>query len=73
MHLLVNNGPLGKHYENKGCFAIGLAIQLQLCQNKSFSTTMQLHYNCTYDVMLTSLIVIHLLKSNTWHYEMFWT
>jgi hypothetical protein len=73
MHLLVNNGPLGKHYENKRCFAIGLVIQLQLCQNNSFSTTMQLQYNYTYDVMLTSLIVIHLLKSNTWHYEVFWT
>jgi hypothetical protein len=23
--------------------------------------------------MLTSLIVIHLLKSDTWHYEDFWT
>jgi hypothetical protein len=43
--------------------------KLQLCQNNSFSTTMQLHYNCTNDVILTSLIVIYSLKSNTWHYE----
>jgi hypothetical protein len=33
---------------------------------------MQLYYY-THDVMLKSLIVIHLLKSNTWHYEDFWT
>jgi hypothetical protein len=46
---------------------------LQLNQNNSFSTTIQLHYNQTHNVMLTSLIVIHLLKSNTWHYEDFWT
>ncbi len=46
---------------------------LQLNQNNSFSTIIQLHYNQTHDVMLTSLIVIHLLKSNTWHYEDFWT
>jgi hypothetical protein len=32
---------------------------------------MQLHYNYTYDVMLMSLIVIHLLKFDTWHYEYF--
>jgi len=25
------------------------------------------------DVMLTSVIVIHPLKSNKWHYEDFWT
>jgi hypothetical protein len=29
--------------------------------------------NSTHDVMLMSLIVIHLLKSNMWHYEDFWT
>jgi hypothetical protein len=29
---------------------------------------MQLHYNYTHDVMLMSLIIIHLLKSNMWHY-----
>jgi len=50
-----------------------IAIQLQLYQNNSFSTTMHLHYNCTHNVKLMSLIVIHLLKSNMWHYENFWT
>jgi hypothetical protein len=45
-----------------------IAIQLQLNQNNSFSTIMQLHYNFTHDVMLMSLIVIH-LKSNMWCYE----
>jgi hypothetical protein len=40
-----------------------IAIQLQLYQNNSFSTIMQFHYNYTHDVILTSLIVIHLLKS----------
>jgi hypothetical protein len=63
----------GSHYEKKGCFATSLAIQLQINQNNSFSTTMKLHYNCTDDVMLMSLIVIHLLKCDTWHYEIFWT
>jgi hypothetical protein len=37
---------------------------LQFNQNNSFSTTMQFHYNCTHNVMLMSLITIHLLKSN---------
>jgi hypothetical protein len=50
-----------------------IAIQLQLNQNNSFSTTMQFHYNCTHDVMLTSLIVIHLLKFDMWHCEKIWT
>jgi hypothetical protein len=50
-----------------------IAIQLQIYQNNSFSTTMQLHYNYTHDVMLTSLIVIHPLKFNMWHHEDFWT
>jgi hypothetical protein len=50
-----------------------IAIELQLCQNNSFSTTMQFHYNYTHDVMLMSLIVIHLLKFDTWHYEKKWT
>jgi len=50
-----------------------IIIQLQLNQNNSFLTTMQFHYNHTHDVMLMSLIVIHILKSNTWHYEDFWT
>jgi hypothetical protein len=48
-----------------------IATQLQFNQNNSFSTTIQLHYNYTHDVMLTSLIVIHLLKYDTWHYEDF--
>jgi hypothetical protein len=34
---------------------------------------MQLHYNDTHDVMLASLIVIHLLKFDTWYYKDFWT
>jgi hypothetical protein len=37
-----------------------IVIQLQFSQNNSFSTTIQLHYNYTHDVMLVSLIVIHL-------------
>jgi hypothetical protein len=71
------------HYEKKGVLQLALqltihtiqfiATQLQLNQNNSFSTIMQLHYNCSHDVMLTSLIVIRLLKSNKWHYEDFWT
>ncbi len=36
------------------------AIHLQFYQNNSFSNTMQPHYNCSHDVMLRSLIVIHL-------------
>jgi hypothetical protein len=48
-----------------------ITTQLQLSQNNSFLTTMQFHY--THDVILMSLIVIHILKSNTWHYEDFWT
>jgi hypothetical protein len=35
-----------------------IATKLQLYQNNSFSTTMQLYYNCTHDVMMMSLIVI---------------
>jgi hypothetical protein len=50
-----------------------IVTQLQLCQNNSFSTTMQLHYNYTHDVMLISLIIIHLLNFDTWYYEDFWT
>jgi hypothetical protein len=46
---------------------------LQLNQKNSFSTTILFHYNYTHDVMLMSLIVIHLLKSNTWHYKEFLT
>jgi hypothetical protein len=47
--------------------------QLQLNQNNSFSTIIQFHYKYTHDVMLMSLIVIHLLKSNMWQYEKIWT
>jgi hypothetical protein len=50
-----------------------IITQLQLSQKKSFSTTIQLHYNHTHDVMSMSIIIIYLLKSNTWHYEDFWT
>jgi len=50
-----------------------IVTQLQFNQNNSFSTTIQLHYNYTHDVMLMSLIVIHLLKTNMWHYKDFWT
>jgi hypothetical protein len=50
-----------------------ITTQLQLYQNNSFSTTMRFHYNYTHDVMLMLLIVIHLLKINTWHYGSFWT
>jgi hypothetical protein len=53
------------HYERNGI----LQLALQLNQNNSFSTTIQLHYNYTHDVMLMSLIVIHALKFNIWHYE----
>jgi hypothetical protein len=49
------------------------ATQLQLYLNNSFLTTMQFHYNYTQDVMLTSLIVIHRLKFDMWHYENFGT
>jgi hypothetical protein len=34
---------------------------------------MQLHYNYTHDVMLMSLIIIHILKYDMWHYEDFGT
>jgi hypothetical protein len=50
-----------------------IAIQLQFNQNNSFSTIVKFHYNYTHDVVLMSLIVIHVLESNTWHYEDFWT
>jgi hypothetical protein len=39
-----------------------IGIQLQLSQNNSFSTIMQLNYNYTHDVILMSFIVIHILK-----------
>jgi hypothetical protein len=44
---------------------------MQLNEDNSLSTTIQLRYNYTHDVMLTSLIVIHLLQFETWHYEGF--
>jgi hypothetical protein len=50
-----------------------IVTQLQFSQKKSFSTTIQLHYNYTHEVMLTSLIVIHILKLDMWHYEKIWT
>jgi hypothetical protein len=50
-----------------------ITTQLQFYQNNSFSTIMQLHYNCTHDGMLMSLIVIHLLRFNMWHYEDFFS
>jgi hypothetical protein len=46
-----------------------IVYTVQLCQNNSFSINMQLRYNHTHDFMLTSLIVIHLLKYDTWHYK----
>jgi hypothetical protein len=56
-----------------GCNSLQfIATQLQFSQNNSLSTTIQFHYNYTHDVILTSLIVIHLLKSNMWYYEDFW-
>jgi hypothetical protein len=71
------------HYEKKSVLQLALqltvhmmqfiATQLQLNENNSFSSIMQLHYNCSHDVMLTSLIVIYLLKYDKWHYEDFWT
>jgi hypothetical protein len=42
---------------------------LQLYQNNSFSTTMQIHYNCPHYDMLMSLVIVHSLKCDTWHYE----
>jgi len=50
-----------------------IVIQLQFSQNNSFPTTIELHYNYTHDVMLMSLIIIHLLKFNMWHFEKIWT
>jgi hypothetical protein len=50
-----------------------ITTQLQFNQNNSFPIIMQFHYNCTFDIMLMSLIVVHLLKSNMWHYEIILT
>ncbi len=54
------------------CMVQLIATQLQFNQNNLFLTTIQFHYNYTYDVMLMSLIVIHLLKFDMWPYEDFW-
>jgi hypothetical protein len=43
-----------------------IATQLQLCQNHSFSTTMQLHYNYNHNVILTLVIFIH-PSIKIWH------
>jgi hypothetical protein len=40
---------------------------LQFCQNNSFLTNMQFHYNYNHNVMLTLLIFIHPLKIDKWH------
>jgi hypothetical protein len=48
-----------------------IEIQLQLNQNNSFSTTIQFHHNYTHDVILMSLIIIHLLKFNMWNMKTF--
>jgi uncharacterized membrane-anchored protein len=50
-----------------------IATQLQHNENNSFSIIVQFHYNRTHDVMLMPLIIIHLLKFDTWHYEKIWT
>ncbi len=50
-----------------------IATQLQFIQTNSISIIIQLHYNYTHDVMMMSLIVIHLLKFDIWYYEKFWT
>jgi len=48
-------------------------VQLIITLSKQLIfNTMQLHYNYTHDVMLMSLIVIHLLKFDTWNYNFFW-
>ncbi len=52
-----------KLHELQSCNSLYIwCNSLQLYQNNSFSTTMQFHYYYTHDVMLTSLIVIHLLN-----------
>ncbi len=63
-----------KLHELQNCNSLYIwCNSLQLNQNNSFSTTMQFHYNCTHDVMLIALIIIHLLDFDMWHYEDFWT
>jgi hypothetical protein len=46
-----------------------IVTQLQLCQNHSFSTIVQLHYNSNHNIMLTLVIFIHPLKLDMRHYE----
>jgi hypothetical protein len=46
---------------------------MQFYQNNFVFTTMQLHYNYTHNIMLMSLIVIHPLKYDKWHFEKIWT
>jgi hypothetical protein len=36
-----------------------ITTELQLNQNNSFSTIMQLHYNCTHDVIINDIIDCH--------------
>jgi len=47
-----------------------IVIQLHLCRNNCFSTTIQLPYDYNHNVMLTSFF-IHSSKYNTWQYEDF--
>jgi hypothetical protein len=64
---------MDKLHELKSCNSLYILCNtLQFYQNNSFSTIMQLFYNCTHDVMMMWLIVIHLLKPNMWHYDFFW-
>jgi hypothetical protein len=39
-----------------------IIILLQFCQNNSFSTIMQVHYNYSHNIILTLLIFIHSLN-----------
>jgi hypothetical protein len=58
---------MGKLHELQDCNSIVTML------DNSFSIIMQLHYNYTHDVVLTSLIIIHQLKYDMWHYEKNWT
>jgi hypothetical protein len=48
-----------------------IITQLQLRQNNLFSILCN-SIIIMHDVMMMSLIVIHLLKPDMWHYEDFW-
>jgi hypothetical protein len=49
-------------------------MQLIATQSKQFIFNYySVHYNYTHDAILTSLIVIHLLKYDMLHYEKIWT